>query len=199
MARLSHPHVVQIFDLVEASGETGDWIVMEYVQGRSLADLLRERGALPAGVAVELRPPGGRGSGRRSRPGAGPSRSQGRERDGDAGRPGQDPRLRPRPPPGIRHRRDAHRRGAGGGDLALDVPRAGRRGSGGRPLGPLLPGRAALRDAGRPFAVPGEDPRRDPAQRGRGALRAAGPRPAGAGGARPVAAGEGAGPASGER
>jgi serine/threonine-protein kinase len=54
VARLSHPHVVQIFDLVEASGETGDWIVMEYVQGRSLADLLRERGALPAGIAVDL-------------------------------------------------------------------------------------------------------------------------------------------------
>ena len=50
-ARLNHPNLVQIFDLVESED---DWIVMEYVQGRSLADLLRERGALPAGVAVDL-------------------------------------------------------------------------------------------------------------------------------------------------
>jgi tetratricopeptide (TPR) repeat protein/tRNA A-37 threonylcarbamoyl transferase component Bud32 len=51
-ARLVHPHVVQIFDLVETGD--GDWIVMEYVQGRSLADLLRDSGTLPPGVAVDL-------------------------------------------------------------------------------------------------------------------------------------------------
>ena len=53
-ARLNHPHLVQIFDLVETGEETGDWIVMEYVQGRTLADLLKESGRLPAGVAVDL-------------------------------------------------------------------------------------------------------------------------------------------------
>ena len=51
-ARLGHPHVVQIFDLVETDG--GDWIVMEYVQGRPLADLLRGSGPLPPGVAIDL-------------------------------------------------------------------------------------------------------------------------------------------------
>jgi serine/threonine-protein kinase len=51
VARLSHPYVVQIFDLVEGDD---DWIIMEHVQGRSLADLLCEQGALPAGVAVDL-------------------------------------------------------------------------------------------------------------------------------------------------
>ncbi|HET9210790.1 MAG TPA: protein kinase [Thermoanaerobaculia bacterium] len=50
-ARLSHPNVVQVFDLVEGEG---DWIVMEYVQGRSLAEILRDQGALPAGAAVDL-------------------------------------------------------------------------------------------------------------------------------------------------
>lgn len=50
-ARLSHPNVVQVFDLVE---EDGDWIVMEYVQGRSLAEILRDQGPLPAGAAVDL-------------------------------------------------------------------------------------------------------------------------------------------------
>ncbi|HSS51768.1 MAG TPA: protein kinase [Thermoanaerobaculia bacterium] len=53
-ARLSHPNVVQIFDLVATGDEAGGWIVMEYVQGRSLADLLREQGALPPGAAVDL-------------------------------------------------------------------------------------------------------------------------------------------------
>lgn len=38
-AGLSHPGVVQIFDLLEAEGE--DWIVMEYVEGGSLASLLK--------------------------------------------------------------------------------------------------------------------------------------------------------------
>ncbi|HTG31450.1 MAG TPA: protein kinase [Thermoanaerobaculia bacterium] len=52
-ARLNHPNVVQIFDLVESGDEAGDWIVMEYVQGRSLADLLRN-GPLPPGAAVDL-------------------------------------------------------------------------------------------------------------------------------------------------
>jgi len=52
-ARLNHPNVVQIFDLVESGDEAGDWIVMEYVQGRSLADLLR-KGPLPPGAAVDL-------------------------------------------------------------------------------------------------------------------------------------------------
>jgi tetratricopeptide (TPR) repeat protein/tRNA A-37 threonylcarbamoyl transferase component Bud32 len=51
-ARLGHPNVVQIHDLVET--DDGDWIVMEYVQGRSLADLLRDSGPLPPGVAVDL-------------------------------------------------------------------------------------------------------------------------------------------------
>jgi tetratricopeptide (TPR) repeat protein len=43
--------VVQVFDLVEGDG---DWIVMEYVQGRSLAEILRDSGSLPAGAAVDL-------------------------------------------------------------------------------------------------------------------------------------------------
>ena len=46
-AQLAHPAVVQIFDLVEA--EDGDWIVMELVEGRTLARLL-ETGP----VSVEL-------------------------------------------------------------------------------------------------------------------------------------------------
>lgn len=43
VARLSHPAIVQVFELLEAPD--GDWIVMEYVDGPSLAEKLR-RGPL---------------------------------------------------------------------------------------------------------------------------------------------------------
>jgi eukaryotic-like serine/threonine-protein kinase len=52
-ARLSHPNVVSIYD----AGEEADgrpYIVMEHVEGVTLADLLRERGRLPAEEAVAL-------------------------------------------------------------------------------------------------------------------------------------------------
>lgn len=39
-ARLNHPSIVQIFDILES--EDGDWIVMELVEGRTLARLLQE-------------------------------------------------------------------------------------------------------------------------------------------------------------
>lgn len=39
-AQLSHPAIVQVFDLVEA--EDSDWLVMEHVSGHSLAEELRE-------------------------------------------------------------------------------------------------------------------------------------------------------------
>ena len=52
-ARLSHPNVVNIYD----AGETEDgrpYIVMEHVEGPTLADLMRERGRLSAAEAVGL-------------------------------------------------------------------------------------------------------------------------------------------------
>ncbi|HJX28479.1 MAG TPA: serine/threonine-protein kinase, partial [Thermoanaerobaculia bacterium] len=51
-ARLSHSNVVQVFDL-EEDEEGGDSIVLEYVQGKTIAELLRG-GALPVEQAVEL-------------------------------------------------------------------------------------------------------------------------------------------------
>ncbi|MDI1463495.1 serine/threonine-protein kinase [Catellatospora sp. KI3] len=51
IARLSHPNVVHIFDVVTVDGRP--WIVMEYLRGRSLAALLAEQGRLdPAKVAA---------------------------------------------------------------------------------------------------------------------------------------------------
>ena len=59
-ARLSHPYVVQIYDLVE--DEAGDAIVLEYVEGRTLRDILSE--GLPA---ARTRPRPGPGDRRRAR------------------------------------------------------------------------------------------------------------------------------------
>jgi serine/threonine protein kinase len=51
-AGLAHPHVVSVFDLV-LDGEQR-WLVMEYVEGRSLAARVRDRGPLPAAQAADL-------------------------------------------------------------------------------------------------------------------------------------------------
>lgn len=53
-ARLNHPHVVAIFNFV-IDPETEDrWLVMEYVEGTTLAQLIRDRGGLGADVAAPL-------------------------------------------------------------------------------------------------------------------------------------------------
>ncbi|WP_081687774.1 serine/threonine-protein kinase [Glycomyces tenuis] len=57
VAALSHPHIVGVHDYGEAplpSGDTTAYLVMEYIEGRSLADLLSERGALPAAETMPI-------------------------------------------------------------------------------------------------------------------------------------------------
>jgi tRNA A-37 threonylcarbamoyl transferase component Bud32 len=51
-ARLSHPSVVTVFDVVEAEGSP--WIVMELIGGRSLDQVIEEDGPLPPRHAAEL-------------------------------------------------------------------------------------------------------------------------------------------------
>src|SRR5215207_5337969 len=53
-ARLVHPNVVQVFDfgLDDVTGR--NFIVMEYVDGHSCAELLKEHGTLPADEAVDI-------------------------------------------------------------------------------------------------------------------------------------------------
>jgi eukaryotic-like serine/threonine-protein kinase len=55
VARLSHPNVVQVFD----QGSDGEYLylAMEYVPGRTLRSLLRERGSLPPGEALDVMVP----------------------------------------------------------------------------------------------------------------------------------------------
>jgi len=51
-ARLAHPNVVSVFDAGEDDGVP--FIVMEYVEGETVADLLLRRGKLPPAEAVEI-------------------------------------------------------------------------------------------------------------------------------------------------
>lgn len=51
-ARLNHPHVVAVFDLVEDGDET--WLVMEYVEGITLSAFVKRDGALTPDEAAPL-------------------------------------------------------------------------------------------------------------------------------------------------
>ena len=51
-ASLDHPHIVGVLDMVERPD--GHWLVMQYVDGRSLAELLRTDGPLPPDRAAHL-------------------------------------------------------------------------------------------------------------------------------------------------
>lgn len=52
VARLNHPAIVHIYDIVEA--QESDWIVMELVEGRTLHELLRNKGPLDPQWALRL-------------------------------------------------------------------------------------------------------------------------------------------------
>ena len=51
-ARLNHPHVVAVYDLVTDGDET--WLIMEYVEGVTLAALIKRDGALTPDEAAPL-------------------------------------------------------------------------------------------------------------------------------------------------
>ena len=55
-ASLNHPAIVAVYDTGETPGETGPvpYIVMEYVDGETLRDLLRREGPLPPKRAMEI-------------------------------------------------------------------------------------------------------------------------------------------------
>jgi eukaryotic-like serine/threonine-protein kinase len=53
-ARLVHPNVVQVFDFGLDDGTHRNFIVMEYVDGQSCAEMLREHGTLPPNEAVDI-------------------------------------------------------------------------------------------------------------------------------------------------
>jgi eukaryotic-like serine/threonine-protein kinase len=51
-ASLNHPHVVAVFDLVAHGDE--QWLVMEYVESTTLAELVRQRGPLSPDAAAKV-------------------------------------------------------------------------------------------------------------------------------------------------
>lgn len=51
-ARLSHPHVVGVLD--QGNDGTTAYLVMEYIRGHTLRDVIRDRGALPPRLALAL-------------------------------------------------------------------------------------------------------------------------------------------------
>ena len=53
-ARLVHPNVVQVFDFGQEPATGRQYIVMEHVDGKSGAELLRERGAMEPADAVDI-------------------------------------------------------------------------------------------------------------------------------------------------
>jgi serine/threonine protein kinase len=53
-ARLVHPNIVQVFDFGSDDATGRQYIVMEFVDGCSCAEMLRDRGRLEPGEAVEI-------------------------------------------------------------------------------------------------------------------------------------------------
>lgn len=53
LALLSSPYVVTIYDILPSTA-TGPVLVMEYVEGSSLADVVRDRGGLPVGAVATI-------------------------------------------------------------------------------------------------------------------------------------------------
>jgi serine/threonine protein kinase len=53
-ARLVHPNIVQVFDFGSDQDSSRQFIVMEYVDGQSCAEILRERSRLEPGEAVDI-------------------------------------------------------------------------------------------------------------------------------------------------
>jgi len=52
VANLRHPNIVTVYDIGEANGLR--YIAMEYVRGRTLHAIIRERGALGLAIAISI-------------------------------------------------------------------------------------------------------------------------------------------------
>ena len=111
VAQLVHPNIVTAFDANEVDGRY--YLVLEYIDGPNLDQLVRKQGPLSVGLACDYIRQAADRLAVRPRPGDGPSRHQAGQHPRAAARPGgrrlsgagQDQRLRPGPvrtPPGAR-------------------------------------------------------------------------------------------------
>ena len=153
-ANLANPNIVGVYDWGTQDGTY--FIVMEYIDGPSLSQVIRHDGPLHPRRAAEIAS--------EVAAALGFAHSRGLvHRDVKPGnvlltrlRSVQGHRLRHRPRP-VQRRRRAHAGGIGHGDRDLLLARAGA-GSAGRPaLGPLLPRGRALRDGHGASAVQRRD------------------------------------------
>ena len=177
---LNHPNIVTIYDIGSEGGIS--YIAMERVEGATLRELLAGGRSADEEAASDRDADRG-GSGQGARGGDRASGPEARERDGDEGRAGEDPGLRP----GEADLDDVGQRGglaasdddgddAGGGrrDGRLHVAGAGERGGAGLSVGPVLARVDPVRDGDGEEGVPEEDGHRhargDP-ERGPGADR----------------------------
>ena len=199
---LSHPGICTVHAIEQHAGQS--FIVMELVEGESLSTMIAG-GADGDRAAPGSRHPDGRCPRSGACEGHRPPRPEADEHDGDAARPGEDPRLRPgevrargRGEPSDAH---AHRGSAGGSDRRgdrvrhgpLHVARAGARADDRRAHRPLLARRDPLPDGHRRSALRG-------GHAGGGLRRDPEPRPAAAFGGEPGdAAGARADPGEGPR
>lgn len=51
-ARLEHPNIVQVYDFFKAENQY--FLVLQYVDGQSLADLIKKRGPLPVPMSIKI-------------------------------------------------------------------------------------------------------------------------------------------------
>jgi tRNA A-37 threonylcarbamoyl transferase component Bud32 len=54
VSRLSHPHIIGVFDFGELEGAEGFYLAMEYLHGENLFDVLRREGRLPESRAAAI-------------------------------------------------------------------------------------------------------------------------------------------------
>ncbi len=153
-ANLSHPNIVSIYDWGEEDGTY--FIVMEFVDGRPLSQLIRYRGPTGTGPGGRHRLGGGGRAGLRPPQRRDPPRREAGQRAARRGRQREGHRLRDRPGhqrPGQPHP-DRNR----DGDGHLLQPRTGAGVRRRQPQRRVLARRRALRDGHRPAAVQRREP-----------------------------------------
>ena len=188
---LSHPNIVSIYDRGVAGGSY--YIVMEYIEGRTLKELIVTRGPCPVPGRDLVHAPDPRGAPLRAQERDHPPGHQAPQRARRPGGARQGRRLRDR----ARRRERDDRGGLDRRHRAVPLSRAGARRPGRRELRSLLDRDRPLRAADGNGAVHGRDARRDrdeaPLADAGGAVGAAARHPARSRPRRPARAREGAG------
>ena len=163
-ANLSHPNIVNVYDWGKYEGTY--FIAMEYVQGRTLAEILKTNKQLTPEAGGRDRQRGGRGARIRPRGRARPPRHQAGQHPDRVERSGEGGRLRHRPGDELGHRVQPHAGRFGDGHRVVLLARAGP----GRPTRPaqrpVLARHRDVRDGRRQAAVHRREPGGDRLQAG---------------------------------